>query len=107
MTTFLKDVTNFLGDGSKNEQGQTLDEFLAHYDVKKYDTPCTTADIVVFKYHGELKQIEQGLSLLLIKRRNHPSIGMWALPGGFAEMKEDLIDSAKRDIIIIIIIILI
>ncbi len=34
----------------------------------------------------------------MVKRSNHPSIGFWALPGGFIEMKEDLEDTAKREL---------
>ena len=36
--------------------------------------------------------------LLLIKRGNDPFKNCWALPGGFIEMDENLIDSAKREL---------
>jgi 8-oxo-dGTP diphosphatase len=36
--------------------------------------------------------------LLLIKRLNDPFKNHWALPGGFIEMDEDLIDSAYREL---------
>ena len=38
------------------------------------------------------------LKVLLVRRSNHPSIGFWALPGGFAEMRENLEDTARREL---------
>lgn len=40
----------------------------------------------------------QGESLeeFLVKRSNHPSIGFWALPGGFINLEENLDDTARR-----------
>ena len=98
MPSFLKDFSKFSGDGSVNEDGLTLEEFLEEYDHDKYERPSVTADIMVFKHSGELKDVSGELSLLMIKRRNHPSIGYWALPGGFCEVREDFIDSARREL---------
>lgn len=36
--------------------------------------------------------------ILLIKRRNHPCIGMWATPGGFIEFRESIDDAARREL---------
>ena len=97
--TFLSEEQNrqFIGSGELNEAGQTLQEFLEEYDPRKYDNPCNTVDILVFTYaqeHGKrsLKRI------LLIKRRNHPCIGMWATPGGFIEFRESIDDAARREL---------
>ncbi len=98
MSAFLETIESFYGTGIKNEFGQTLEEFLEVYDPLKYKNPCSTADIIVIRTHGELKCVEEGLKVLMIKRRNHPSIGYYALPGGFVEMYEDLIDGAKREL---------
>lgn len=98
MAKFLKNVAPFKGDGSRNEMGQSLEEFLEDYDPRRYETPSVTADILVFIVPEGRTSVEFGLKLLLIKRRNHPGIGMWALPGGFAEMRENLIDSAAREL---------
>jgi 8-oxo-dGTP diphosphatase len=37
--------------------------------------------------------------VMLIKRNNPPYQGMWALPGGFVDMDEDLMDAVKREVL--------
>ncbi|MEG2440962.1 MAG: NUDIX hydrolase [Acetivibrio sp.] len=98
MAAFLKDITPFIGTGEKNEDGLTLEEFLEEYHPEKYKNPCSTTDILVIRKNGRIQSIETGLKLLMIKRRNHPSIGLWALPGGFVEIEEDLEAGAKREL---------
>ena len=76
----------------RNEKGQTLAEFLAAYDENKYRRPSVTVDMVVLTLN------ERGeLCVMLIRRRNHPFIGRWALPGGFVEMDEELSAAAARE----------
>jgi 8-oxo-dGTP diphosphatase len=58
-----------------------------------YPRPAVTADVVVMA--GEKLEI---LKLLLIKRKHPPFQGMWALPGGFAEMDEDIETTAIREL---------
>lgn len=94
MARFFEDISGFYGDCSKNEKGQTLEQFLEEYDPYRYKSPCVTADVVVFRKLNEGQD-----ALLLIKRKNHPCIGFWALPGGFAEIHEDLKASAKRELV--------
>ena len=68
----------FVGTGELNKAGESLAVFLDKYDPNKYQNPCNTVDTVVFTKKGsEVKRV------LLIKRGNHPSIGLWACPGGF------------------------
>ena len=54
--------------------------------------PALTTDIVLFTLRAEK------LQLLLIRRRNPPFQGGWALPGGFLDLDEDLNDCAKREL---------
>ena len=62
------------------------------YDVTKYERPSVTVDVVVFSVvEGELK-------VLLIKRKNWPFEGRWAIPGGFVEIDEPLEDAAAREL---------
>lgn len=51
-----------------------------------------TVDAVVF-----LNSL-QPLKILLIKRKNNPFKGCFALPGGFVEMNETLKDAANREL---------
>lgn len=98
MPAFLNNFTKFYGTGEKNEAGQNLEEFLELYDPKKYETPSNTTDAVIFAYEGETCDSIDGLQVLLVKRSNHPSIGYWALPGGFANMRENLDETARREL---------
>ena len=55
----------------------------------KPKTPLLTADCVVFDCAGRL---------LLIKRKNAPFKGRYALPGGFVEIGETVEDAALREL---------
>lgn len=98
MSSFLEDISRFRGTGERNAQGETLEEFLEAYDPGKYETPSCTTDAVIFAHSGKLDVSLEGMSLLMIKRGNHPGIGAWALPGGFVNMREDLEDTARREL---------
>lgn len=98
MPAFLDDITPFLGEGTVNEEGKSLADFLKDYDPNRYENPSVTADIMVFQSKEPLDATLCGLKLLLIKRRNHPSIGWWALPGGFVDLREDCDAAAKREL---------
>ena len=97
MPSFLDDISSFYGTGEKNEKGQTLEEFLKEYDPYQYKNPCATTDMVLFSYAGE-KPDTDALKVLLVCRKNDPSIGYWALPGGFVELYENLEDTARREL---------
>ena len=56
-----------------------------------YSRPAVTADIVLFT-------LEEVPRILLIKRKRDPFAGKWALPGGFVEEQERLVDAAKREL---------
>lgn len=65
-------------------------EFLKSYDPDIYEKPAVTVDDLIFRVMNEKLQI------LLIKRGSFPYKGKWAIPGGFINMNESLIDAAKR-----------
>lgn len=98
MPAFLKDYEGFYGDHSQNLRGQSLDDFLKEYDAQKYENPSVTADILVFRHKKDFTSVATGLKLLMVKRKDHPCIGYWALPGGFVNIREDALCAAKREL---------
>ena len=98
MGAFVQDIERFRGTGERNRQGKTLEEFISVYDAKKYDCPSNTVDMVVLRSDGPYRDVSQSLRVLMIKRGNHPSIGWWALPGGFVDIREDLDHAARREL---------
>ena len=75
-----------------NERGQTLEEFLAEYDETKFRRPSNTVDMI-------LMTVSKGkLKLLLIRRKDHPFIHDWALPGGFVNFDEDIETAVSREL---------
>ncbi len=62
------------------------------YDIAKYEQPSITVDVIVFSLQ------QSGLKVLLVKRGVWPFEGMWAIPGGFIKMDEDLETAAKREL---------
>jgi 8-oxo-dGTP diphosphatase len=58
----------------------------------EYPRPAVSADIAVFRQSGLQWQI------LLIRRKNDPHKGKWALPGGFMEIDETLEQTAAREL---------
>jgi 8-oxo-dGTP diphosphatase len=58
-----------------------------------YPRPSLTADILPIRFHkGQLQ-------ILLIKRAKDPYANHFALPGGFADEKEEIIEAAKRELL--------
>lgn len=57
-----------------------------------YPRPALTVDVV-------LATREVFPRVLLIKRAKDPFAGRWALPGGFVEENERLIDAARRELV--------
>ena len=98
MNAFVSDINRFLGDGKCNEEGKSLGQFLNEYDPNRYQNPSVTADILVFQKSETTYDLENGLKLLLIQRKNHPCIGWWALPGGFVDIHEDIDKAAEREL---------
>lgn len=76
----------------RDKNGLTEKEFLAAYKPGNYPHPSCTADLALFCRSGE------ELELLLIRRGNHPSLGKWALPGGFVNPDETVENAAAREL---------
>ncbi|PLS19765.1 ADP-ribose pyrophosphatase [Bacillus sp. M6-12] len=90
-----------------NEKGMTEVEFIEWYkkeEKDKYEKPSVTTDMLIFTVadkqakKNNRKLPEKELKVLLIKRKDHPFIGKWAIPGGFMNMKEDLEVTAEREL---------
>jgi 8-oxo-dGTP diphosphatase len=60
--------------------------------VYEWPRPMVTVDAVVFLISGRSKKV------LLIERGNEPYKGLWALPGGFIEIDEELEDATAREL---------
>ena len=78
----------------RDSNGLTEAEFLSRYNSDIYPKPSLTADILVFRADTGSDTPE----LLLIRRKGHPCIDQWALPGGFAEKGETIEQTAAREL---------
>lgn len=69
-----------------------MTETAENYDASKYERPSVTVDVVIFTLQNN------ELHVLLVKRRNWPYEGRWAIPGGFVNMDEPLDQAARREL---------
>jgi 8-oxo-dGTP diphosphatase len=69
------------------------EEFLKNYDPSKYKKPAVSADGAIFAWD----RANAKLRVLLIKRGNFPYKDTFALPGGFAEVDEDISVTITRE----------
>ena len=58
----------------------------------EYPRPALTTDIILTRTSNNKVEI------LLIRRKKPPYQGMWALPGGFVEINETLLEAACREL---------
>lgn len=61
--------------------------------VYDYPRPMVIVDMLIWRYR------EEKVEILLIRRDGPPFRGQWALPGGFIQMDETLLESAKRELV--------
>jgi 8-oxo-dGTP diphosphatase len=64
--------------------------YMDGYHAEDYPRPSLTVDVAALTAH------DGHLWVMLIKRRNHPFMNTWALPGGFVHMTESLDQAASR-----------
>lgn len=86
----------------RNKKGLTEKEFLEQYNPGNYERPSVTVDMLLFtideKEHDKRKNKNKDLKILLIKRKDHPFINCWAIPGGFVGIDESLEEAAYREL---------
>ncbi len=85
-------------------------DYLAQYDITKFERPSIAADMAVFSVMGSRaeekvrntenyrKLPEKKLKILLIQRESYPYKGQWALPGGFCQKGEAVSEAARREL---------
>ncbi len=90
---------------AKKQGDEKSDEelFLSTYRIEDFDRPSVATDVAAFSIYGEeseshRKDSTPQLSLLLIKRGEHPFMNHWALPGGFVKANETVEACALREI---------
>lgn len=64
--------------------------YLDTYNASAFDRPSITVDVVILTLR------DGHLEALLIKRKEHPFLNYWSLPGGFVQMQESLDEAAAR-----------
>ena len=62
------------------------------YDIRQYRQVSVTVDVILFRF------VDNDLKVLLIKRKNWPFEGDWAIPGGFVGFDEPLEEAALREL---------
>jgi ADP-ribose pyrophosphatase YjhB (NUDIX family) len=82
-------------DSAVNARGQTLEAFLKEYDPACFERPSVTVDVVLFTL---LEGDPPRLGVMMIRRKDHPFINKWAVPGGFVNMDENLMTAAYREL---------
>ena len=58
----------------------------------RYPRPNVTVDLIIWRSRARSDEV------LLIRRRDPPYAGSWALPGGFIEPRERLAAAARREL---------
>jgi len=86
----------------KDINGLTEQEFLGKYDPTMFERLSMSVDTVIFSIDTKLqtsnyrKLDDQKLTVLLVKRNEHPFLEHWSLPGGFIGVREAPAKAARR-----------
>lgn len=90
---------------SEIDRNEKSDEklFLETYNIEDYQRPSVATDIVAMTVssHEEASYRHDpsvSLSILLVKRGEHPYMNTWALPGGFMKIDETIEECAYREV---------
>lgn len=83
--------------------GKSEKQFLKEYNLNDYERPSVASDIVIFSIYEEdnenqRKMATSRLSVLLVRRNEHPFMNCWALPGGFLRSDETIEQCALREL---------
>lgn len=92
-----------LYEGRRYEPGADEKIFLSTYNLDEYARPSVATDVVALTLRGEKTANyripeHRTLSLLLIRRGEHPYMNAWALPGGFLRHNETVEHCAQREL---------
>lgn len=91
-----KATASFLNDFALSQQMKDLME--EHRFIKKYKDAWKSAPYAPIFVTVDTCVIQSG-HILVNVRDNYPGRGLWALPGGFLEQNEKMIDGAIRELI--------
>lgn len=72
------------------KHGGEEQSYLGKYDASGSDRPLVTVEVVILTIR------EGQLEALLVKRKEHPLLNYWSLPGGIVQMHESLDQAATR-----------
>jgi len=89
--------------GQEDEYRREENKAIKNYDITKFPRPSATVDMVIIKSANKVATEDEKCSpdeVLLIRRKNFPYKGFWALPGGFLDINEDesLEEAATREL---------
>ena len=92
-----------LYERKKLPENEGEEKFLSSYSIEKFNRPSVATDIVGMTIRsfdaGNYRSPEKNnLSVLLIRRGEHPYMNRWALPGGFLRNGEAVEHCAQREL---------